>query len=435
MNRLFLLAGLLTSPIAPAQTVLRSVQEAIAQARQQNPDLQLARQNRAVQDYQLAATRSALRPQARAFANFDYNYALPTQLIPAEFLGGQPGEFRSLQFGVPFNFTAGAEVTAPLLNRSARLDVDLTRRNLQLIDDQNLVLQDEVSTQVARLYHATLLTRSAIDLTRRNVASTDTIVRIARQRLQKGLIEPLEVNRLESARLTAEDVLRQNQLSYVRNLNQLKLALGVPLRDSLVLAESLDQLNPAQAAALPTADRPQVGLRRSQIELYRLQLEREKAQRWPTLTAYLRFSEQAQRKEFNFFDVNQRWFPIGVTGLQLNVPLFTGGLRPANLSRARLRIRQAEAELAYEQARAEVDNQDVFNTYGQAIGSLALNRRNFQLSEENTRIALIKYRAGVFAYDQYLNVFNEALNAQNRYLNTLSNVFINQTILQIRQAP
>ncbi|RRB07552.1 TolC family protein [Larkinella rosea] len=434
MKQLLIVILLVASRDVRAQTVVRTVQDAIQRTRQHNPDLTIARQNRVTQDQQRAASRAALLPTARAFSNFDYNYALPTQLIPAEFLGGQPGEFRSLQFGVPFNLTAGVEVSMPLLSRPNRLDIGLTVQNLRIIDDQNLVLQDEVSTQVARIYHATLLTRSAIDIARRNVANADTIATIAHQRLAKGQIEPLEFNRLQSIRLTAEDVLRQNELTYVRNLNQLKVLLGLTVRDSLVLEQNL--MGSAQSTGFSglsqTVERPQVTVRRSQLELFRQQLNRENGLRWPTLSVYARYSVQAQRKEFSFFDVSQKWFPIGVAGLQLNIPIYSGGLRTANLNRARLRIEQAQAELAYEQTRAELDNQDILNTYHQAVNSLTFNRQNYELNEQNTQIALIKYRAGIFAYDQYLNVFNESLNAQNRYLNNLSNVFINQTILQIR---
>lgn len=434
MKQVLLIILLIASRETGAQTVVRTVQEAIQLARQRNPDLTIARQNRVTQAQQQDASRATLRPTVRAFSNFDYNYALPTQLIPAEFLGGQPGEFRSLQFGVPFNLTAGVEVSMPLLSRPNRLDVGLTNQNLRIIDDQNLVLQDEVSTQIARTYHATLLTRSAIDIARRNVSNADTIATIARQRLEKGQIEPLEYNRLQSIRLTAEDVLRQNELSYSRNLNQMKVLLGLTVRDSLVLEQNLiiSTHQTGFSISNPIPERPQVTVRRSQLELFRQQLNRENALRWPTLSVYARYSAQAQRKEFSFFDLSQKWFPIGVAGLQLNVPIYSGGLRTANLNRARLRIEQAQAELVYEQTRADLDNQDILNTYRQTLNSLTFNRQNFELNEQNTQIALIKYRAGIFAYDQYLNVFNESLNAQNRYLNNLSNVFINQSILQIR---
>lgn len=435
MYRFLFIGYFLISLSARAQTVVLSVQEALSLARRNNPDLVNARQNRVVQDQQRAIGQAGLRPTARLFTNFDYNYALPVQLVPAEFVGGRKGEYQEFRFGLPFFLTAGAEVNAPILNRPARADLGITDQNLRLIDDQNLVLQDDISTQTARVYHAALLTRSAIAITRRNVLAADTLVQIARQRLDKGLIEPLEYNRIRSVQLTTADVLSQNELGYVRNINQLKLLLGLTLADSLLLTEELPlrpvvELAPVAVTTLP--QRPQVTLRETRVELARLQMERERLMRWPTLAAYGRFSEQAQRNKLSFLNPNERWFTIGVAGLQFNWPIYSGGLRNSSLARTRLQVKLAEAELAYERNRQQTDTEDVRNTYNQAVRSLDLNRQYFDLSNQNVQIALVKYRSGLFAYDQYLNVFNEALTAQNRFLTTLSNVFINQTILQIR---
>jgi outer membrane protein TolC len=435
MNR-FALIGLFLLPlIADAQTVIGTVQEALIMARRSNPELVNARQNRSVQSQQRTATQANLLPQARFFTNFDYNFALPVQLVPTELFGGRPGEYRSIQFGLPYVLTAGAEVTLPIVNRPARADLGIVEQNLKITDDQNLVLQDDISTQTARVYHAALLTRAAITITQRNLSAADTLTQIAQQRLTKGLIEPLEYNRIRSVQLTTADVLYQNQLVYVRNLNQLKLLLGLAPTDSLVLSEELATRPvgaPVQASALTLAERPQITLRQARIELAKLQLNRERLQFWPTLSAYGRYSEQAQRGQLNFLNPSQPWYRIGVAGLQFNWPLYTGGLRNSNLVRARMQLKLAESELAYEHNRQQTDNEDVRNTYNQAVQSLDLNRQNYDLSNQNVQIALVKYRSGLFAYDQYLNVFNEALTAQNRYLNNLSNVFINQTILQIR---
>lgn len=435
MKRLILIGLLFSSLTATAQTVIATVQEALTLARRNNPDVVNARQNRQAQDQQQNATRSFLLPQARFFTNFDYNFALPVQLVPAEFLGGQPGEFRSLRFGLPYVLTAGAEATVPIVNRPARADIGITEQNLRIADQQNLVLQDEVSTQTARVYHATLLTRAAITLTQRNLSAADTLTQIAHDRLDKGLIEPLEYNRIRSVQLTTADVLYQNQLAYIRNLNQLKLILGLTPTDSLVLSEDLATRSigsPVPVTELPTLERPQITLERARVELSQLQLNRERLQHWPTLSAYGRYTEQAQRSQINFLNFNQPWYQIGVTGLQFNWPIYTGGLRTSNITRARLQLKAAETALAYEQNRQQTDNEDIRNTYNQAVRSLDLNRQNYELGSQNVQIALVKYRSGLFAYDQYLNVFNEALTAQNRFLNNLSNVFINQTLLQIR---
>ncbi|RIV21437.1 TolC family protein [Fibrisoma montanum] len=435
MKRLVLLFLWGLSSNLKAQTTVATVQEALALARRSNPELVNARQNLVVQEQQKTAVRAALLPQARLYGNLDYNYALPVQLVPAEFLGGRPGEFQTLRFGLPWFLTATGEATIPVVNRPARADIAITNKNLHILDIQNLVLQDEVSTQTARVYHATLLTRAAIDITRRNLSAADTLTQIAKARLDKGQIEPLEYNRIRSVQLTTADVLYQNQLSYERNLNQLKLLLGLAPADSLILMENLANRpieGLAGIQALTAAERPQITLRQAQVELAKMQIERERLTRWPTVSGYIRYSQQAQRNQFNFFNVDQRWFTIGVAGLQFNLPLYSGGLRNSNIARARLQLRLDEAELAYERNQQQLDNDDVRNTYNQAVQSLDLNRQNYELNAQNVQIALVKYRSGLFAYDQYLNVFNESLTAQNRFLYNLSNVFINQTILQIR---
>ncbi|GAB4025128.1 TolC family protein [Spirosoma koreense] len=432
----FALFGLFVIPLsASAQTVISSVQEALTLARRSNPELVNARQNRQIQGQQSSATRASLLPQARFFTNFDYNYSLPVQLVPTELFGGRPGEYRSIQFGLPYVLAAGAEVTVPVVNRPLRADVGIVEQNLRVTDTQNLVLQDELSTQTARVYHAAVLTRSAIVITQRNLSAADTLTQIARQRLEKGVIEPLEYNRIRSVQLTTADVLYQNELAYVRNLNQLKLLLGLTPTDSLLLSEELTTRPAGMSLAASMrsfVERPQITLQQARVELARLQLNRERLQRWPTLSAYGRFTEQAQRSQLNFLNTSQPWFEIGVAGLQFNWPIYLGGLRTSNLTRARLQLKLAESELAYERSKQQTDDEDVRNTYNQAVRSLDLNRQNYELSDQNLHIALVKYRSGLFAYDQYLNVFNEALTAQNRFLNNLSNVFINQTLLQIR---
>lgn len=435
MNRYVLVGLCFFSLPVRAQTVVGTVREALSLARQANPDLVNARQNRLVQAQQRTATQASLLPQARFFTNFDYNYALPVQLVPAEFLGGKAGEFRSLRFGLPYVLASGVEVTAPVINRPARADLGIVEQNLRITDEQTLVLQDEISTQTARIYHATLLTQSAIAITRRTLSSADTLAQIARDRLERGLIEPLEYNRIRSVQLTTADILFQNELTYRRNLNQLKLLIGLAPSDSLLLTETLrtetvDQLIPAPLTGLP--ERPQITLQQARIDLSRLQVDRERLQRWPTLSAYGRFTEQAQRNAINFLNTSQPWYTIGVTGLQFNWPLYSGGLRTSNLTRARLQLKAAEIALTYERNKQQTDLEDIRNTYNQGLRSLEVNRQNYDLSQQNVQIALIKYRSGLFAYDQYLNVFNDALTAQNRFLNNLSTVFINQTILQIR---
>lgn len=420
---------LLGSPHVFSQTVISTVNEAIELAKKQNTDLLISQQNARIQSWNVTAAQSARIPQIKMTTALDYNFVLPTQLIPAQFFGGKEGEYRGVQFGVPFNLTAGLEASAPLWSAGLKQDIQLAQQNQKLTDLQTLVLADDLSTQVARLYFATVFTQQYLSLLQRNLANADSIVTIARERKDKGLIDQLEYNRSRATRLSVEDVLKQNELAYAKNLNQLRLLLHT---QDLTLAPYI------LPASLPTVkesvgeSHPKLQLRAQQLVVAQAQLKKEKLLRLPTLSAFARYQEQAQRSTFNFLNFNEKWYGIGVTGLRFEVPIYTARLRESAIGRAQVNADIAQLQLDNEKRKFQTETDELLLNYRQAVSSLKTNEEAYQLSQENLQLVLIKYRGGILSYDQYLNVFNEALNAQNKYLRTLADVMINAKLLELR---
>ncbi|RDB02998.1 TolC family protein [Runella aurantiaca] len=417
-----------------SQTVIKDVNEAIELARKSNLDLQISRQTAQVQQWNVTAAKGVRLPQLKFTTAFDYNFVLPTQLIPAQFFGGREGEFRSIQFGVPFNLTAGLEGNVPLWNAGLKQEVEIAKANQKIGILQTLVLQDDLSTQVARLYFATVFTQQYITITQQNLANTDSIARIVAERKEKGLIDQLEYNRVRSTRLAIEDVLHQNEMAYQKNLNQLRLVLGDST--ATVITSSPNPVSfKEKGGELPSSNEvPRLQLRAAQFSLAKEQVKKEQKLRLPTLSAYARYSEQAQRNQLNFLNFNEKWFGIGVAGLRFEAPIYSGRIRESGIARARVNAEIAQLQLDNEKRKYDSETQDLLITYNQSLNSLKINQEAYQLNEENMKLVLIKYRGGILSYDQYLNVFNEALNAQNKYLRTLADVMINGKLLEIRSS-
>lgn len=421
-----------------SQTVIKDVNEAIELARKSNLDLQISRRTAQVQQWNVTAAKGARLPQLKFTTAFDYNFVLPTQLIPAQFFGGREGDFRSIQFGVPFNLTAGLEGNVPLWNAGLKQEVEIAKANQKIGILQTLVLQDDLSTQVARLYFATVFTQQYITITQQNLANTDSIARIVAERKEKGLIDQLEYNRVRSTRLAIEDVLHQNEMAYQKNLSQLRLVVG----DSTVITSSSNPFFfkekegefPSPVRRGGGGEVPRLQLRAAQFSLAKEQVKKEQKLRLPTLSAYARYSEQAQRNQLNFLNFNEKWFGIGVAGLRFEAPIYSGRIRESGIARARVNAEIAQLQLDNEKRKYDSETQDLLITYNQSLNSLKINQEAYQLNEENMKLVLIKYRGGILSYDQYLNVFNEALNAQNKYLRTLADVMINGKLLEIRSS-
>lgn len=429
----YLLIGclLIGGSITRAQTPLNTVEEALALARQHNPDLQAARQTAQWQAGAVDVARAGRLPTLRATSSLDYNYALPVQLVPAEFLGGRPGEYQRLQFGVPYNLTAGLEANYGLFNPTLTHDIRLANLNQQVAEAQVAAQQDQLATQVVRAYYLTALAREAMQLSEVNLRNADTLLVLARERYNAGVTEQLDLNRTQSTRLSLADQLEQNRLAYTNNLRQLSLLVGQEVSVPADATKSWAVSEPLPAATTPD-EYPQIQLRASQLNYYLAAIQREQATRLPQLSLYGRHSAQAQRREFNFLDFDKPWFSIGVVGVRLDVPIYSGGVRLNNIARAKVRADIARTEMEAERRRQLAQDEEWQTSFAQARRLLALSRENLDLSAQNMDLALLKYQAGTYTYDQYLTVFNESLQTQNRYLRTLADAMIYGGLLRTR---
>ena len=221
----------------------------------------------------------------------------------------------------------------------------------------------------------------------------------------------------------------QNELAYAKNLNQLRLLLHT---QDFTLAPYILPASLPAAKETVGEGHPKLQLRAQQLVVAQAQLKKEKLLRLPTLSAFTRYQEQAQRSTFNFLNFNEKWYGIGVAGLRFEVPIYTARLRESAIGRAQVNADIAKLQLDNEKRKFQSETDELLLNYRQAVSSLKTNEEAYQLSQQNLQLVLIKYQGGILSYDQYLNVFNEALNAQNKYLRTLADVMINGKLLELR---
>ncbi|HEY0742604.1 MAG TPA: TolC family protein, partial [Chryseosolibacter sp.] len=142
-----------------AQTTFNSLEEVIIHAKANNPGLKVETLNQQISEQRLKSAWSALLPTVRAFGTVDNNISLPVQLVPAEFLGGQEGEFAKVQFGTQFASTYGAEANLSLVNaanwKNIKANSLAKEASRHQFEDRALSLTEQVITA----YYFTLLSR------------------------------------------------------------------------------------------------------------------------------------------------------------------------------------------------------------------------------------------------------------------------------------
>jgi len=416
-----------------AQVVIGSLSQALDMAAQHNRDIAIASQRAEIEKQNQRSAIAPLMPQVKAISSFDYNFALPTQLVPAQFFGGRPGEYLPVQFGTKYNLSGGFEANLPLINTSAWTETGITRLNTEIsrLNAQNT--EHEVQKNVARAYYMTLVSLKAKDISAINLRVSDSVYQNARYRFQNGLIEQLDLNRLQNNFLQVENIYDQNNTAYEHNLLQLEWLLGIDPTQNIQFNDSIADTDPqAKALTRNTEEFPSVKAKMLAVEQSKKYLLKDKLKFVPEISLYARYQAQAQRNTFNFFDSDKSWYNIGVTGLRIDWPLFTGMSRHAAIQRSQAKQNISLMELESEKQRVSNDNTETNLQAQTAANTYRNNKDALNLANQNIEIALAKYQQGVFSIDQYLNIYNESLNMQNTYLRSLSDYLIWQAIVELK---
>ena len=74
-------------------------------------------------------------PQISASADYQNFIELPTSLIPAQFFGGNEGEFAEVQFGTPQTMTAGVTLNQLIFDGSYLIGLEATKVYLNISEN------------------------------------------------------------------------------------------------------------------------------------------------------------------------------------------------------------------------------------------------------------------------------------------------------------
>jgi TolC family type I secretion outer membrane protein len=129
---------------------------------------------------------------------------------------------------------------------------------------------------------------------------------------------------------------------------------------------------------------------------------------FPDLSA----SAGANKKSSKWPPDNENWN----LGLSLNLPLFEGGLKAAQVSQAKAIYNQAHANersvkdaalVALEQAWAELQD---------GLETVTVQKKSLEAAEERSKIAEAQYSTGFISFDNWIIIENDLVNAKKSYL-------------------
>ena len=431
----FVLFGL-HFPICQTLPELVSLEEALAFGEQNNRNIKKASMEirKAYKDQW--STIAIGLPQISANADYQNFIELPTSLIPAQFFGGNEGEFAEVQFGTPQTMTAGLTLQQLIFDGSYIVGLEASKIFLKISENIFEKTLLEVRKNIIQTYSSVLLARENIDFLEKNKNNLEKNLLELNQLYENGFEEEESV---EQIRLTLSGV--KTQLRYVNNieritLDMLKLLMGFPIKSPLILSDNLDKLtndslfNFKVPQNLSLDNNIDIKIAENNLLSETLLYRYERSKGLPRLSAFLNGNYTGNSESFTFTQRGQKWFGAALLGINLQIPVFSSLRRSALSQKAKIAMLQAENDLTETQERILIEVKAAENDYKLAVENYFTNKENLELATRIEKKNQLKYFEGVTSSFELREAQLQLYSAQNNYIKSIQEVIQKKLSLQ-----
>ena len=376
-------------------------------------------------------------PQITGDISYQNFLKQPVSLIPAEFFGGEPGEFQPIVFGQPQQATATATVRQQVFDGSYIVGVQATKAFLSYSRNNKEKTAQEVRKAVVEAYGNVLLAKESVGILRNNLDALNDNLYETQKLYENGLAEEESVEQLQITFSTVESQLNNAVRLEKITLQMLNLVMGLPLDAPTTLAEDLNDL--AQAFVDPTIlDAPFIMENNVDFKLvnnlneqryYEIKLAKSRA--LPTLNAFLNYGSTAFSESFTFFDSEQQWFDSSILGFDLSIPIFSSLKRSASTQRAQIALEKAKTQLTETREQIRLQLEKARSDYQLAVEQYNTTQKNLNLAERIEQKNQIKYREGIASSFELRQAQTQLYTAQQEYLQSMVDVIKAKTELEV----
>jgi outer membrane protein TolC len=425
--------GEVEAQVKPDTVTIGSLQQAVSIALKNNPTQAVYLQQIRQAQYNYKATKGVFYPNASAAFNGTDNLHLAITPIPGELLGGAPGTTYYAQFGKKYVYNTGVTLTQNIFDWQAVLETKIADNNLRLTESQQVSYVQSMKEQVARTYFSVLIAKTSLKIIATDQLVADSLVTLARQRLQEGTGDALSVNQ---AVINENNVLQnkaQSQQLYDQGLENLKILLGTDPTKEIIFSAGGPTDSLIQTGLVPLGTDKNLDVYRQQVAVAELQSQAQRSAAYPSLSASAYLGSQQFRNDFGMSFDNGAWTGYRYIGLNLSIPLFTGLSNTYKYKSAE--TQKSITQLQYDNAtqQSEINDRLLIKNHNDYLDMVKASSDNFELYGVNLQLNKQKYQEGILTMDIYLKAFQDYLTAENTWLNNLSQLLSVKATLFSRQ--
>ena len=326
-----------------AEPVVLTLEQALEIALSDNPTVKVADKTIEVKKYAKKGTYASLWPEISASATYQRYIEKP-----AFHIGGQ-----TIRIGTANNLSGGFSAALPVVNAQLWKSLKLSAMDVELAVEQARSSRIDMIEQVSKAFYQVLLAKDSYDVYKRVYDNAVENHKIVEMRYKAGQVSEYDYIRSQVSVANAEPNVFNAENSIVLALWQLKALLGMDLNVDIDCAGRLADYESALTAQIEMGD-----LRNNstmqQLDIQERMLEQalkvKRAANIPTLSASINYMYNAMDESMRVFHYN--WMSSSTALFSINIPIFSGGKRRAEINQAKLDL--ANIELQRENAERQL---------------------------------------------------------------------------------
>lgn len=367
-------------------------------------------------------------PQINAGLDYTNNFQLQKSVVPAEFFGGNPGEYVAVAFGTKHNMIARASLSQLIFDGSYIVALQASKTYLKYYQNAKQKTDVEIKEMVTNSYGNVLLAEESIAILNKNKSILEKTLSDTKETYKNGLIEEENVEQLQITLTSINSTLNYNKRLVEIAYKMLKITLGIDINEDIKLTDTLDNLtlsNLDLALTKPefsVVDNVNYKMALNFQEQRNLELKLQKSKALPSLSANLNFGYTAFNNQFQFFTHNQDWFNYSNLGLSLNVPIFSSLARSSRTQQAKIALEQANIQLTETEQKLKLQFSSSKSDYEFSIEEYETAKSNLSLAERIEKKQHIKFTEGLSSSFDFSDAQRQLYAAQQKYLQTMVDV-------------
>jgi len=381
--------------------------------------------------HQVAEVRAGALPTIDLNSSITRNLILPQFVLPAEFMGGEPGEFIAIAAGQYWTGVAQVQLNQELFNQSVFTGLKAAKSSEEYYKAAAELSEENVLQQVAATYYQVIINDEKMGVIKANIGRTQKLLEMTSSQYELGLAKKIDLDRVKVNLSNLEAQTQELQTAITQQYNLLKYYMGMPIQQEITLPQSeLHQIK--NDAFVLNNDGfnlerlAQYKVLKSQESLLFYQKKARIAEYYPTLSLGANYIYNTQSNRFNLYSSKALNYDMSAITLTLNVPIFDGFARRSRVRQADVEIQKNYQEIKNSSNSLKMAYENANNQLKNSLTTIETQEKNKALAEEVFYSTQNNYQNGLASLTDLLTSETDLVAAQNSYNEALLNYKVAQ---------